>query len=463
MSRYDAIVIGSGQAGNPLSFKLADHGWTVALIEQEHLGGTCVNTGCTPTKTLIASAQVAHYVRHAGQWGVSAKEVQVDWPKVRARKDRVVEQWRSGDERKVQERKNLHLYRGHARFIDAHRVRVGDQTLEGERIFINTGGRPDIPRLEGLERVDYLTNTGIMQVNEIPDHLLILGGGYIGLEFGQMFRRFGSQVTIVQRAERIVPREDADVTDELQKALEKEGIRFILHARPTQVEKAGSQIALKVEVGGGSETVRGSHFLVATGRRPNTDDLGLETTGVKLTGKGFVQVNNKLETTVPGIWALGDVKGGPAFTHISFNDYQIVYANLIEGKSLTTDNRPVPYCVFTDPQLGRVGLTETEARATGRRLKVGKIPMAWVARAIERDETAGLMKIVVDADTDRILGATVLGTEGGEVVQILGFVMLAGAPYTLLKGAVYIHPTLAEGLWTLMEEVKPVTTTPPAG
>jgi pyruvate/2-oxoglutarate dehydrogenase complex dihydrolipoamide dehydrogenase (E3) component len=271
-----------------------------------------------------------------------------------------------------------------------------------------------------------------------------------------MFRRFGSQVTIVHKGDQILPREDADVTTELQKALEKEGIRFLLQADSTRVDKRNGQIELTVQSGSSSETMRGSHLLVATGRRPNTDDLGLESAGVQLTPEGFVKVNGRLETNVPGIWALGDVKGGPAFTHISFNDYQIVYANLIEGKKLSSDGRLVPYAVFTDPQLGRVGLTEKEARAAGHKLKIGKIPTAWVARAIERDETAGLMKVVVDAATDRILGASILAPEGGELVQILGFVMLAGAPYTLLRGAVYIHPTLAEGFWNLMEEVKPV-------
>jgi pyruvate/2-oxoglutarate dehydrogenase complex dihydrolipoamide dehydrogenase (E3) component len=456
MSRYDAIVIGSGQAGNPLSQKLADQGWTMALVEKEHLGGTCVNTGCTPTKTMMASAQVAHYARHAGTWGVETGAVRVDLAAVVARKDRVVNQWRSGLERKVEARKGLHLYRGQARFLGPQRVRVGNEELESSRIFINTGTRPALPRLEGLDRIDYLTNAGIMQLRELPDHLLVLGGGYVGLEFGQMFRRFGSQVTVVHRGGHVLPREDADVTSELQGALEKEGIRFLLQANPTRVAKQNGQVVLEVEAGGGSETVRGSHLLVATGRRPNTDDLGLESAGVQVTPEGFVRVNGRLETNVPGIWALGDVKGGPAFTHISYNDYQIVYANLIEGKNLSTDHRLVPYAVFTDPQLGRVGLTEKEARAGGYKLKIGKIPTAWVARAIERDETAGLMKVVVDAATDRILGAAILAPEGGELVQILEFVMLAGAPYTLLKGAVYIHPTLAEGFWTLMEEVKPV-------
>jgi pyruvate/2-oxoglutarate dehydrogenase complex dihydrolipoamide dehydrogenase (E3) component len=456
MSKYDAIVIGSGQAGNPLCQKLADHGWTVALIEKEHLGGTCINTGCTPTKTMIASAQVAHYARNAEKWGVRTGEVNVDLPKLVARKEQLVGQWRAGLERKVQERKSLHLYRGRARFVAPHRLRVGDQELESERIFINTGTRGDIPRLEGLEKIDYLTNASIMQLGELPEHLLVLGGGYIGLEFGQMFRRFGSRVTVVHRSDQLLPREDADVTHELQKALETEGIEFRLNSRTTRIDKANGRVVLKVEAGGRSETVTGTHLLVATGRRPNSDDLGLEAAGVRTDAHGYIQVNNRLETAVPGIWALGDVKGGPAFTHISYNDYQIVYANLIEGRSLTSDNRLVPYSVFTDPQLGRVGMTEKEARATGRRLKIGTIPMSWVARAIERDETAGLMKLVVDAGSDRILGAAILATEGGELVQILAAVMLTGAPYTLLKGAIYIHPTLAEGFWTLMEEVKPV-------
>jgi dihydrolipoamide dehydrogenase len=453
MSHFDAIVIGSGQAGNPLSQKLADHGWTVALIEKEQLGGTCVNTGCTPTKTMVASAQVAHYARHAAQWGVHAAEVKVDLAAVVARKERIVDQWRSGVERNVQKRPNLHLHRGHARFVAPHRVRVGDDELESERIFINAGTRVAIPALEGLDRVPYLTNASIMQLTEVPKHLLVLGGGYIGLEFGQMFRRFGSQVTVVHRNDHLLPREDADVTEELQKALEKEGIRFVLNAQTSRVDQEKDELVLHLA---GNSSLRGSHLLVATGRRPNTEDLGLDKAGVEIDRQGFIRVNQRLETNVPGIWALGDVKGGPAFTHISYNDYQIVHGNLIEGKNASIANRPVPYSVFTDPQLGRVGLTEKEARATGRRLKIGKIPAAWIARAIERDETAGLMKVIVDAETDRILGAAILSAEGGELVQILGFVMLAGAPYTLLKGAVYIHPTLAEGFWTLMEEVKPV-------
>ncbi|HZU34630.1 MAG TPA: mercuric reductase, partial [Gemmataceae bacterium] len=378
MPRYDTLVIGSGQAGNPLCQKLADHGWTVALIEKDHLGGTCVNTGCTPTKTMIASAQVAHYARDAARWGVRTSQVSVDLAKVVARKEQIVHQWREGLEQKVRERKNLHLYRGHARFLNSNHLRVGDQVLEAERIFINTGSRVAVPPVDGLENVPYLTNATLMELTELPEHLLVLGGGYIGLEFSQTFRRFGSRVTIVHNSGQILAREDADVAAELQKALEAEGLRFLLNAQTTRVEPKNGQIALTVQTGGGSETVIGSHLTVATGRRPNTDDLGLENAGVQTDAHGYIRVNNRLETGVPGIWALGDVKGGPAFTHISFNDFQIVYANLIEGRSLTTDNRYVPYAVFTDPQLGRVGLTEKEARASGRQLKIGQIPMSRV-------------------------------------------------------------------------------------
>jgi pyruvate/2-oxoglutarate dehydrogenase complex dihydrolipoamide dehydrogenase (E3) component len=452
---YDAIIIGSGQAGNPLSESLTDQGLKVALIEKAHLGGTCINTGCTPTKTMVASAQVAYYARNAARWGVHTGEVRVDLPKIVARKDAIVRSFRSGHERKVESRDNLHLYRGQARFVGPRQVAVGEHVLESERIFINTGTRTDLPRLEGLDQVNYLTNATLMEVTELPEHLLVLGGGYIGLEFGQMFLRFGSRVTVVHRGTEILTREDPDVAGELQKALETEGMRFVLNARTTRVAMQNGRIALSLDAGNGAQTLTGSHLLVATGRRPNTDDLGLDAAGVETDTRGFIKVNSRLETSVPGIWALGDVKGGPAFTHISYDDYQIVYGNLWEGKNLTTQNRLVPYSVFTDPQLGRVGMTERDARATGRKLKIGKIPMAWVARAIERDETAGLMKLIVDAETDRILGAAVLATEGGELVQLLGAVMLAGAPYTILKGAIYIHPTLAEGFFSLMDDVRP--------
>lgn len=454
--RFDAIVIGSGQGGNPLAHKLADLKWSVALIEKEHLGGTCINTGCTPTKTMVHRAQVAYYARNAARWGVNVSGIQVDLAKIVAQKDAVVRSFREGQERHVRERPTLRLFRGHARFSDPHQLTVNGETLESEKIFIDVGGRPAIPDISGLEGISFLTNESVMNVTTVCDHLLILGGGYIGIEFSQMFRRFGSRVTVIHSGSQLVAREDRDVVTELQKALEAEGIRFLLNAKTTRAEKDGAGIRLSCETPAGTETVSGSHLLVATGRRPNTDDLGLEKAGVAVDKSGYIQVNDRLETTAAGIWALGDCKGGPAFTHISYNDYQIIYGNLLEGKNLSIKDRYVPYCVFTDPQLGGVGMTEKEARARGHKLKIGKIPMTYVARAIERDETAGIMKIVIDASNDQILGASILASEGGELVQILGAMILAKQPYTLLKGAVFIHPTLAEGFFALMESVRPV-------
>jgi pyruvate/2-oxoglutarate dehydrogenase complex dihydrolipoamide dehydrogenase (E3) component len=455
--KYDAIVIGSGQGGNPLAQRLADLGWTVALIEKAHLGGTCINTGCTPTKTMVASAQVAHYARNAARWGVEGCDVRVDLPAVIARKNKIVESFRSGQQSRVNARKTLHLRRGYARFVGPRQVKVGDELLESERIFIDTGARPDIPPLPGLETIDYLTNASIMELSELPAHLIVLGGGYIGLEFGQMFHRFGSRVTVIHNSGQILPREDGDVVAELQKALEAEGMRFLLNAHATRVERKDGGIGLTLEDASRASTVTGSHLLVATGRKPNSDELDLGQAGVETDKSGFIKVNGRLETSAPGIWALGDVKGGPAFTHISYNDFQIIFGNLVEGKNLSTDNRIVPYSVFTDPQLGGIGITEKEARTKGYKLKIGMMPMSYVARAIERDETAGLMKIVVDASNDRILGASILAVEGGELVQIIGTLMLAGLPYTLLKGAIYIHPTLAEGFFGLMESVAPAS------
>jgi pyruvate/2-oxoglutarate dehydrogenase complex dihydrolipoamide dehydrogenase (E3) component len=457
MSKYDAIIIGSGQAGNPLSTRLADRGWRVVLIEECDLGGTCINTGCTPTKTMVASAQVAHYARHAAEWGVRAADVRVDLPSVIARKDRVVGQLRSGLERKIPDHPNVRLVRGHARFVAPHRVRVNDdEELAADRIFIDTGARPDIPALAGLDRVPYLTNASLLDLRDLPDHLIVLGGGYVGVEFGQMFRRFGSAVTIVHHGRHILSREDPDVAAELQRVLVGEGIRLVLHSRPARVDTGGGRVVVEVDGPNGPQVVAdGSHLLVAVGRRPNTDGLGLDRAGIGTDPEGFIRVNARLETSVPGVWALGDVNGGPAFTHISYNDYQIVYANLVEGKSLSTAGRVVPYAVFADPELGRVGLTEQEARAAGRKLKIGTVPTANVARAIERGETAGLMKVVIDADSDRVLGAAVLASNGGELVHVFTTLMLAGAPYTLLKGAIYVHPTMAEGLWSLFESVRP--------
>jgi pyruvate/2-oxoglutarate dehydrogenase complex dihydrolipoamide dehydrogenase (E3) component len=453
--KFDAIILGSGQAGTPLANTLADHGWTVALVEKGNLGGTCVNTGCTPTKTMVHRAQIAYYARNSARWGVRSSAVSIDLAKIVEQKNQIVQGARESHQKAIDQRPKLRLYRGTARFVGPHAVKVGEETLESDRIFINTGARPNVPSIPGLETVRYLTNENIMDLTEVPERLVILGAGYIGLEFGQMFARFGSRVTIVQRCGQIVPKEDPEVAAELQRVLEGEGIQLLLNASASRVDSRGNAIALNVEQSGRSSIVEGTHLLIAAGRRPNVEDLDLPKAGIESNPDGTVKVNGKLETNVPGVWALGDVKGGPAFTHISYNDFQIVYANLIEGRNLTIDHRIVPYCVFTDPQLGGVGMTEKEARAKGHRLKIGKVPMSKVARARERDETAGLMKIIVDAANDRVLGATILSSDGGETVHILYTLMLGDLPYTLLKGAVYIHPTLAEGLFFLLDDVKP--------
>jgi pyruvate/2-oxoglutarate dehydrogenase complex dihydrolipoamide dehydrogenase (E3) component len=454
--KYDAIIIGSGQAGNPLTLRLADLGWHVALIERSNLGGTCVNTGCTPTKVMVHRAQIAHYARNAARWGVRAENVAADLSAIVAQKDKVVHDFRGRKQNQMNRRENIKIYKGQARFTSAHQVRVGDDLLDSDKIFIDTGGRARIPRIPGLEGVQFLTNENIMDLTEIPEHLIVLGGGYIGLEFGQMFWRFGSRVTVIHNSGQIVPREDPEVASELQQILEAEGLAFHLNSQATRAERDGTAITISVEGLHGSSSVTGSHLLLAVGRQPNTEDLGLDAAGIETDKFGFIKVNHRLETNVPGVWALGDVKGGPAFTHISYNDFQIVDANLTQGKNLSTANRLVPYCVFTDPQLGGVGMTEKEARAAGYKLKIGKIPMEWVARAIERDETRGMMKIIINAMNDHILGASILAVEGGELVHILYTLMLGKLPYTLLQGAVYIHPTLAEGFFTLLDHVKPV-------
>jgi pyruvate/2-oxoglutarate dehydrogenase complex dihydrolipoamide dehydrogenase (E3) component len=458
MKTYDAIIIGSGQGGNPLARAIAGREEQVALLESGPLGGTCVNTGCTPTKTMVASAQVAHYARNAARWGVNSGSVTVDLPAILRRKTDIVTQFRSGWEKSFGNDERIHLYRGRARFTGPSQLEINGETLKGSRIFIDTGSAPSIPRIEGLDAVPYLTNVTLLELDSVPEHLLVLGGGYVGLEFGQMFRRFGSKVTVIQSAERILPNEDEDVTTELQRCLESEGIELLVQARATNIGGGAGHVELTVETLNGSRTLSGSHLLVATGRTPQTKDLNLGAAGVETDSKGFVRVNERLETTAPGIWALGDVTGGPAFTHISYNDFQIIFGNLYEGRHLSTAQRIVPYAVYTDPSLGRVGLTEKAARAQGCKLKIGTTPMTSVARAMERGETAGFMKIVVDADTNLVLGASILSVEGGELVQILSTLMLAQKPYTLLRGAIYIHPTLAEGFFRLMDSVKPAVT-----
>ena len=451
----DVIVIGSGQAGVPLAARLAEAGRRVVLAERAHLGGTCVNYGCTPTKTMVAHARVAHVVRRAAEYGVhGGNDVRVDLRTVVNRKNEMVSSSRQGQEEHAASRDTLDLYRAHARFTGVGKVDAGGETLESERIFIDTGMRALIPPIPGVEEIDVLTNRTIMELTEVPEHLIVLGGSYIGLEFGQMFRRFGSRVTIIERANRIIVREDPEVSDALQSILEEEKIRFITDAEVANVGRQAGGVTVSVSTADGkAQTLEGTHLLAAVGRVPNTDDLGLEKAGIETDDRGRIVVNDRLETTAPGVWAIGDVKGGPAFTHISYDDHLIIYDNLIEGADRSIRERVVPYALFTDPELGRVGMTERQARDAGLRLKVGCIPMSRVARAQERGQTEGLMKVVIDADTDQIVGGAVLGPEGGEVIHVLMTLMWTKAPWTMLRNAVYIHPTLAEGFFSLMGSV----------
>ena len=450
-SHYDAIVIGSGQGGTPLSIALAKAGMRTALIERKHVGGTCINEGCTPTKTMVASGRVAYLARRAAEYGVHTGPISIDLEKVRQRKRDIVTTFRGGNESRIAKAQNLELIMAEASFSGSKTLEVrtkdgGQRTVSADRIFINAGTRASRPRLEGLDRVGFLDNESIMELGAVPEHLLILGGGYIGLEFGQLFRRFGGRVTIVQSAGQLLTREDTDIAEEVTNILRQDGVEIVLSAKASRVDQAGEKIRLQIESSGKSTTLTGSHLLVATGRTPNSDTLNLSAAGVQTDDRGFIRVNERLETTAEGVYALGDIKGGPAFTHISYDDFRILRANLLEGKAASTKGRQVPYCVFIDPQLGRVGVTENEARAQGRKIRVAKLPMTSVARALEVDETRGFMKAMVDADTNQIVGAAVLGIEGGEVMAVLQTAMMGKLPYTSLRDATYAHPTLAESL-----------------
>ncbi|MEA3377024.1 MAG: mercuric reductase [Chloroflexota bacterium] len=450
--RYDAVLIGAGQANNPLSRALAQAGWKVALVEREHVGGTCINEGCTPSKTMIASARVAHLARLGGELGIQTGPIGVDMTAVRERKRSIVESFRSANRRRLEQTEGVALLMGEGRFVDAKAVEVlmndgSTRHLSADNIFINVGQRPRRPDLPGLEVVPGLNSTTIMELGEVPDHLVVLGGGYVGLEFAQMFRRFGSDVTIVQRGGQVLSHEDADIAQEVIDILREDGIEVLLDAHAEQVE-AGADGSVQLHVGTppGKRLVTGSHLLLAVGRTPNTDRLDTQTAGIETTDRGYIRVNERLETNVPGVFALGDVKGGPAFTHVSYDDFRIVRANLLEGGDASTTERLLTYTVFIDPQLGRVGLTEEMARAQGYDVRVAKMPMSDVARALEMGEPRGVMKAVVDGGTDRILGAAVLGVEGGELAPVLQVAMMGGLPYTVLRDAVLPHPTLAEAL-----------------
>ncbi|MBI4213780.1 MAG: mercuric reductase [Chloroflexi bacterium] len=452
LDHYDAIVIGAGQAGGPLSTALAGSGRRTALIEALYVGGSCINYGCAPTKTMVASARVAYLARRAAEYGVRIGSVSVDMARVRERKQAIVESWRNGSQRRIEGTEGVDLIFGEGRFVGPKTIGIqlkdgGVRTIDAQSIFINAGARPERPPIPGLDSIPALDSTSIMELDTVPEHLVVLGGGYVGLEFGQMFRRFGSEVTIVQRASRLAEREDPDVAEELAKILREDGIEILLQAQTQRVEPGqNGSVRVFLRTFEGERTVEGSRLLVSTGRVSNTDRLNLEAAGIETEERGLIKVNERLETNVPGVYALGDSKPGPWFTHISYDDFRIIRTNLIEGGDASTDGRMVPYTIFTDPQLGRIGLTETEARAQGRNIRVAKMPMAWVARALETDEPRGLMKAVVAADTDQILGAAILGLEGGELMAMLQIAMMGRVPWTTLRNAIFAHPTLAESL-----------------
>jgi pyruvate/2-oxoglutarate dehydrogenase complex dihydrolipoamide dehydrogenase (E3) component len=456
-ARFDAIVIGTGQAGPPLAARLSKAGMTVAIVERNRFGGTCVNTGCIPTKTLVASAYAAQLARRGPEYGVSvAGPVQVDMKRVKARKDEIagrsmhsVESWLRGLE-------NVTVYQGHARFEAPHTVRVGDQVLEADKVFINVGGRALVPRLPGLEQVQYLTNSSMMEVDFLPEHLIIVGGSYIGLEFGQMYRRFGSKVTIVEMGERLIAREDAAVSQAVKEILEGEGIQVRANAKCISVRKERDRVFAGLDCAEDSRQVEGSHLLLAVGRAPNTDDLGLDKAGVETDKAGYIKVDDQLRTNVPGIWALGDCNGKGAFTHTAYNDFEIVAANLLDNDPRKVSDRIMTYALFIDPPLGRAGMTATQAKASGRKALVGSRPMTRVGRAVEKGETQGFMKVIIDAESKEILGASILGVTGDEVIHVLLDVMYAKAPYTTVSRAMHIHPTVAELLPTVLQDLKPL-------
>lgn len=458
---YDAVVIGAGQAGGPLSRALAKAGWRTALVEREHVGGTCINEGCTPSKTMIASARVAHVCKRAADYGVRVQTVRVDMQAVRRRKRDLVESWRRGEEEWLRSTKNLDLLVGEATFLGPHRVKVRSAAgapvvLEAGRVFINTGCRPAIPRLAGLDNVPFLTSTTIMDLDVVPEHLLVLGGGHVAVEFSQMFRRFGSKVTVIARRGALLSREDPDVAQAVADILTADGVDLVLGARVDSVERAAGGISLQCATTAGTRSLVGSHLLVATGRTPNTEALAVHNAGLELDEHGYIPVNERLETGVAGIYALGDVHGGPAFTHISYDDFRVVRANLLEGREAVTTGRLVPYVIFMDPQLGRVGLTEREAREQAAERgaiapRILRLPMDHVARALEIDEPRGFIKVVTDGASDRILGCAVLGVEGGELMSLLQIAMMGGVTASQLKNAVFAHPALAEAMNNLRE------------
>jgi pyruvate/2-oxoglutarate dehydrogenase complex dihydrolipoamide dehydrogenase (E3) component len=457
VTRFDAIVIGTGQAGAPLASRLSDEGLKTAVIERKHPGGTCVNTGCVPTKTLVASARVAHLARRAPEYGVTlGGAVGIDMKRVNARMTEIAEASREGVGKWMKGLENGRFYRGHARFVGPRRVQVNGETLEAEKIFINTGGRALVPDMPGIKNVPYLTNSGMMEVDFLPEHLIVIGGSYIGLEFAQMYRRFGSRVTVIEMADRLISREDPEVSEAVREILEREGIDIRLNATCITAARAGNGVSVGLDCSHGSPEVRGSHLLLAVGRRPNTDDLGLEAAGIETDKRGFIKVDDQLRTNVPGVWAMGDANGRGAFTHTSYNDYEIVAANLFDGRTRSVADRIACYGLFIDPPLGRVGKSEREVRAAGAPALKARLEMSSVGRAREWSETEGFMTVLVAAESKRILGSAILGMGGDEVVHALLDVMYADAPYTVVEEAMHIHPTVAEYLPVLMGRLEPL-------
>ncbi len=460
MKQYDVIIIGSGQAGNPLSRKMAQAGKKTLLIEKRLVGGTCVNDGCTPTKTMAASAKAVYQARHSAALGVPVSDFKVDMAAIKKRKDDIVEHSRSGNQEDLEHTENLELLFGEAAFT-GHKIlsiklnEGGEEEVTADLIFINAGAKTAIPEIEGLDQVDYLTSTTILDLDTVPEHILVLGANYIGLEFSQMFRRFGSRITLLEKGQRMMSREDEDIAAEVQKLLEAEEITIHAAAQVQKFAKdANGEILATVKIKDQVQQISCSHILIAAGRTPQTKALNLQNTGVEVDDKGFIKVNNKLETNIPGIYALGDIKGGPAFTHISYNDYTIVYRNLLKGADYSVDDRPVPYCMFTDPPLGRVGITETEAKQKGLNIKVATLPMANVARAVETGDTRGLMKAVVDTHTKQIIGVAILGQEGGEIMSVLEMAMQGKITYDRVRYCIFAHPTYSESLNNLFMKIE---------
>jgi pyruvate/2-oxoglutarate dehydrogenase complex dihydrolipoamide dehydrogenase (E3) component len=455
--KFDAIVIGTGQSGPALAARLTKEGLKTAVIERKLFGGTCVNVGCVPTKALVASARAAHMARRGADFGVAIDgPVKVDMKQVKARKDAIVRQSNQGVTNWLENMENATVFRGHARFEAAHTVRVDDELLEGDRIFINVGARPFVPDMAGIQDVDYLTSTSIMELDFLPEHLIIVGGSYIGLEFAQMYRRFGSRVTVVEMGDRLIGRDDEDVSATVKEIMENEGVAIRLNAECMTLSRHDQGVAIQVECDSGAPEVVGSHLLMAVGRRPNTHDLGLDKAGIELDARGFIVVDDQLRTTVPDVWATGDVNGRGAFTHTSYNDYEIVAANLFDDDPRRVSDRITAYGLYIDPPLGRVGMTENEVRASGRRALIGKMMMSRVGRARERSETQGFMKVLIDAESEKILGAAILGIGGDEIVHSIIDIMYAGAPYTTIQRAMPIHPTVSELIPTMLGDVKPL-------